>query len=200
MIFLFFLLFLGLVGAGTYRTLNIIKNKNGDAQLNPKFTRGLPFYAAALLPLFLMLSWTTVDSGSIGVVKRFGNPVRQLEPGGHFVRPFSDTVHEVATQTRVVKPNEQAASHDLQEIHVEVTFAYHVDPAFATYVLVTLNNEAETRVITPAILEAIKATTARFDAEKLITDRASVRDGIEDFVKVRLAPYHIIAETTSITD
>jgi prohibitin 2 len=106
----------------------------------------------------------------------------------------------VPTQTRIVKPNEDAASLDLQVVHTEVTLAYHVDPAYATFVLVNLNNDAEERVIKPAILEAIKATTAKYDVQDLISKRPLVRDGIEDFVKTRIAPYHIIAETTSITD
>jgi prohibitin 2 len=88
----------------------------------------------------------------------------------------------------------------LQVVHTEVTLAYHIDPNYATYVLVSLNEDAENRVIIPAILEAIKATTAQYDAQDLISRRPVVRDAIEAFVKARLEPYHVIAETTSITD
>jgi regulator of protease activity HflC (stomatin/prohibitin superfamily) len=63
-----------------------------------------------------------------------------------------------------------------------------------------LNDDAETRVIVPAILEAIKARTAQYDAQDLISQRPIVRDGIEDFVRTRLDPYHIVAENVSITD
>jgi regulator of protease activity HflC (stomatin/prohibitin superfamily) len=126
--------------------------------------------------------------------------VLQLAPGPHFVRPFADSVTPVVVQTRVVKPSENAASHDIQVVHVEVTLAYHVDPQYATSVLVNLNDDAETRIIDPAILEAIKAVTAQYDVKELIAQRQQVRDKIEDLVKARVAPYHIVAETTSITD
>lgn len=162
--------------------------------------RGDPYFLASAAFLLLALSVVEVDAGVMGVVKRFGNPVREAPPGLHFIVPFIEYVQTVATQTRIVHPNEDAASLDLQVVHTEVTLAYHVDPAYATFVLVNLNNEAEDRVIKPAILEAIKATTAKYNVQDLISQRPRVRDGIEDFVKSRVAPYHIIAENTSITD
>lgn len=157
-------------------------------------------YLVALIFLTLSLSYTEVDAGSVGVVKRFGRPVREAYPGLHFITPFVESLTTVAVQTRIVKPNEDASSLDLQIVHTEVTLAYHVDPEYATFVLVSLNNDAEQRVINPAIYEAIKATTAKYDVQELIAQRPKVRDDIEEFVKNRIAPYHIVAETTSITD
>lgn len=162
--------------------------------------RGVPYYLASVVFLLLAMSYTEVDAGSVGVVKRFGNPVRQADPGLHFILPVIETMTTIPVQTRIVKPNEDASSRDLQIVHTEVTLAYHVDPAYATFVLVNLNADAENRVINPAIFEAIKATTAQYDVQELITQRPLVRDGIENFVRTKLAQYHIIAETTSITD
>src|SRR5208282_626713 len=109
--------------------------------------RGLPFLAGAIFPLFVMLSFAQVDAGSVGVVKRFGSPVRQLVPGAHLVMPFADTVTRIAVQTRIVHPEEDAASRDLQIVHTEVKLAYQVDPQYATNILVDLKDEAETRII-----------------------------------------------------
>jgi prohibitin 2 len=162
--------------------------------------RGLLLAAAGAFFLLLTFSYTTIDAGQIGVVKRFGNPVRELSPGIHFVVPVADSVTPVVVQTRVVKPSEEASSQDLQMVNFEVTLAYHVDPRYATYVLVQLNDDAENRVIIPAVLEAIKSVTAQYDVQDLISKRPEVRDKIEAFVSARLAPYHIVSETTSITN
>jgi regulator of protease activity HflC (stomatin/prohibitin superfamily) len=75
-----------------------------------------------------------------------------------------------------------------------------VDPLYATDILVKLNDEPEPRVITPAILEAIKSVTAQYDVQELVGKRPEVRDKIEAFVTSRLTSYHIVADTTSITD
>lgn len=154
----------------------------------------------AVLFFSLYLGAYSVDAGSVGVVKRFGNPIGVLQPGLHFVRPIGDTVTEVPVQTRIVKTAEPASSKDLQIVNTEVTLGYHVDSQHAMDILVQLNNDAENRVIIPAILESIKAETAKYDVQELVTQRASVRDGIEARVKARLAPYNIIAESTSITN
>src|SRR5579859_600516 len=148
----------------------------------------------------LYLGAYQVDAGSVGVVKRFGNPVGMLKPGLHFVRPIGDTVTEVAVQRRVVKVSEAASSSDLQIVNVEVTLGYHIDPAYADYALVQLNNDAEERVIRPANLEAIKARTAQFEVQGLVKQRELVRAGIENDVRGRLATQHVILEDMSITN
>ncbi len=201
MVFLGILLSLVLLGFGTWRGLTFKRNRNEEIEgASFSIGRAVGSWATAFGLLVLSLAFTVVDAGNVGVVKRWGQPVRQIDPGAHLLLPVAEEASTVAVQTRIIKPNEDAASKDLQVVHTEVTLAYHVDPNFATQILVGLNNDAEGRVISPAILEAIKAVTARYDVQELISRRAEVRDGIEEFVKTRLAPYHIIAETTSITN
>jgi regulator of protease activity HflC (stomatin/prohibitin superfamily) len=200
MLALFVVFALGFLAVAVWLSVKIQRDQHGYTSVAYHPLRGVPFLIVGILFLLLSLSFTTVDAGNIGVVKRFGAPIRELNPGAHFVMPFTDTVTPVIVQTRVVKPSESAASHDLQVVHTEVTLAYHVDPAYATSILVSLNDDAEDRVVTPAVLEAIKSVTAQYDVQELISERPLVRDGIESFVKTRLSPYHIIAETTSITD
>ena len=198
---LFFLLFLATIGVGVWRGFTVTEDKRGYGH-NYAFSafKGIPFYVGSLAFLFLALSYTSIDAGQVGVVKRFGNPVRELDPGAHFVLPVADAVTGVVTQTRIVKPSEDAASKDLQIVTFEVTLAFHVDSKYASYVLVNLNNDEVDRIINPAVLEAIKSVTAQYDVQDLISKRPEVRDKIEEFVKARIAPYHIIAESTSITN
>jgi regulator of protease activity HflC (stomatin/prohibitin superfamily) len=196
-LFLGFLLFLlGGIGWSVYQT---IEATTGDT-VKIKFVPGLVSLVPALILFSLFLGFVTVDAGSVGVVKRFGSPIGVLQPGAHFVRPIGDTVTEVPVQTRIVKTSEPASSKDLQIVNTEVTLGYHVDSQHAMDILVQLNNDAESRVIVPAILESIKAETAGYDVQELVTQRAKVRDGIEARVKARLLPYFIIAESTSITN
>jgi prohibitin 2 len=192
---LFFLLFVaGIILAIALPIVTFINTEK------VKLSRSLPGVAMALAFLTIALSFTTIDAGSVGIVKRFGQATRQLQPGAHFILPYAETVTPVAVQTRIVKPSEEASSQDLQMVNFEVTFAYHVDPQHATEILTQLNDDAEARVITPAILEAIKSVTAQYDVQSLVSKRPEVRDKIEAFVTNRLVQYHIVAETTSITN
>lgn len=198
----FFVGFLIFVVFGCLRALKVTRDGDHYSLGSIGFVaeKGLLFFSAAAILLFCAMSYTMVDAGRVGIVKRFGKPVRELQPGIHFVIPVADSVTPVLVQTRIVKPSEDAASRDLQVVHAEVTLAYHIDPAYATDILVQLNDDAEARVIDPAILEAIKSVTAQYDVQELVSKRPEVRDKIESFVTSRLLPYHIIAETTSITD
>lgn len=190
----FIVFFVGLALAIALPVITFIKTEK------VKLSRGIPGLVLAAAFLSLSLSFTTIDAGSVGVVKKFGQPVRQLNPGAHFVIPYAETVTNVAVQTRTVTPEEIASSADLQVVKTKVTLAYHIDPVYATNILVELNDDAEVRIINPSIIEAVKATTAKYNASELITQRATVRDGIEAMIAQRLSGYHLIADQVSITD
>jgi prohibitin 2 len=157
------------------------------------------------IPFFLgFMSYSPVDAGYVGVVTRMGAVVGTIQPGPHFVTPFVSHVDQVSTKTMTVSPDEDASSLDLQQVHIRVTLAYHFDSGNIAYIYSNLidstANAVETKVVNPAILEAIKASTAKYTVQQLVEQRAKVRDDIEAMVKARIAPYHIVAETTSITD
>lgn len=168
------------------------------------YLRAIPWFAGAFVALLLFSSFTTVGTGNRDVVTRFGNVTRVLPPGAHLVLPFIESANPVSVQTLVVKPSEDASSHDLQVVHTQVTLAYHFDPNHVDYIFThyidSSDNAVENKVVNPAILEAIKAVTAQYDAQSLISDRAKVRDGIEAFVQARLARNYIVPESVSITD
>jgi regulator of protease activity HflC (stomatin/prohibitin superfamily) len=199
---IFFLFALGLLVYGLYRALTPFTfDSTHRPQYRFRLEAFVPYLIAAVALFVLFSSFTTVDTGYRGVVLRFGAVTgRILDPGPHLILPVAESVARVNVQTQIVKPDEQAASHDLQIVHTQVTLGYYIDPSYVTYIYSQLNDDAKTRVITPAILESIKATTARYDAEQLIANRAAVRDGIEDFVKQRLTPHHVIVDSVSITD
>lgn len=192
---LFLVSLLGGIGASVFQSI-----KASDNNLTIKFVPAVIGLVPAALFLSLYMGAYQVDAGSVGVVKRFGNPIGMLAPGLHFVRPIGDTVTEVAVQRRVIKVSEPASTSDLQIVNAEVTLGYHIDPAYADFALVQLNNDAEERVIRPANLEAIKAETAQYEALSLVKLREKVRAGIEDRVRARLAQQHIVLEDMSVTN
>jgi regulator of protease activity HflC (stomatin/prohibitin superfamily) len=63
-----------------------------------------------------------------------------------------------------------------------------------------LRQDYENRIIQPYIQEAVKSTTANFDAEQLITQRPEVKDKLQDLMTERLAPRGIGVVQLSITD
>lgn len=199
--YLLFVLFVGFLLLGIWRATAITLSVHDGRKVDFSLSRGAPFFVLSALIFVFWLSFTTIDAGYRGVVLRFGALTgRTLQPGPHLIIPVFETVRPISVQVNVEKLDSQAASHDLQVVHTQVTLAYYQDPCCVKDIWAELNDDALDRVVIPAIQEAIKAQTAQFDAEQLIAQRASVRNGIEQYVHDRLNPHHIDVDAVSITD
>ena len=198
---LILLVLVGFVALGLWRSVMVTANVHDGRQVKYNLLRGAPYFVIATAILLFWMSFTTVDAGYRGVVLRFGAVTgRILEPGPHLITPFVETVQPISVQVQVEKLDSQASSHDLQVVHTQVTLAYYQDPCCVNDIWAKLNNDALSRVVIPAIQEAIKAQTAQYDAEQLIAQRPTVRAGIEQYVRDRLTPHHIDVDAVSITD
>src|SRR5579864_6112308 len=201
MSFLLILALVVFVGVGLIRAVRVIRNADGDRAIKFSAVRSAPWWILAAATLLALMSFVTVDAGYRGVVLRFGATTgRVLNPGLHFILPFVETSQSISVQVQIEKLDSKASSHDLQEVHTQVTLAYWQDPCCVSDIWSELNNDAVARVVVPAIQEAVKANTAHFDAEQLISNRPVVRDGIEGYVRQRLTAHHINVDAVSITD
>lgn len=142
-----------------------------------------------------------VSAGNRGTVLQFGAVTEKtLGEGLYMVTPLVNTVELMDVQTHAYEAEAGAASQDLQDVHTKVTLNYTLDPAKVNMVYQTLRRDYVERIIKPAVQESVKAVTARFDAEKLITKRPEVKSAIEIALKDRLALHGILSETISMTD
>ncbi|MBX9868208.1 MAG: prohibitin family protein, partial [Burkholderiaceae bacterium] len=77
---------------------------------------------------------------------------------------------------------------------------YHVRPDAVVSVYRDLGNEPGERIIVPSVQEAVKAVTARFTAEELISRRSQVRDEIILALKERMSRHGLIVDEFSIVN
>lgn len=79
-------------------------------------------------------------------------------------------------QTQKTEVVADSASKDLQAVRTTIAVNYNLDPAAVRVLYQTVgDNEIITfKIIAPSIQEAVKAATAKFTAEELITERSSV--------------------------
>lgn len=146
-------------------------------------------------------SFGQVPAGYRGVVLRFGAPTGTIkEEGLYMVTPFINSVELMLVQVVAFDAVAEAASRDLQDVKTKVTLNYSLDPAQVVTIYQRLRHDYEFRIIKPAIQEAVKASTARFTAEELITRRPEVRDSIQQNLTQRLDRFGILTQAMSITD
>jgi regulator of protease activity HflC (stomatin/prohibitin superfamily) len=155
----------------------------------------------ALIAVILLLnSITVIDAGTRGVVKTFGQVTGVFEEGLHFRAPFITSVTVVDVKTQRYTADASAASKDLQIVTTQVVLNYRPDPAQVGNLIRDIGLDYENKVIDPAIQESVKAATAQFNAEELITQRPLVSESIREVLSDRLSPRGLTIEDLSITE
>ena len=154
-----------------------------------------------LLLLWALAPFGTVPAGHRGVMTTFGSPSDTvLSEGIHFRIPIAQKINLVNVSIQKGEGEGDAASRDLQTVHTRVALNYHVKPEGAVSVFRDLGNEPGTRIIIPAVQEAVKAVTARFTAEELVAKRTDVRDQIMAQLRERLARHAVVVDEFSIVN
>ena len=75
---------------------------------------------------------------------------------------------------------------------------YHISPDKANIIYQQLGDDYADRIIAPTIQESVKASVAKFNAEELITKRATANAVIADSIANTLAR-NLVVETIFIT-
>lgn len=154
-----------------------------------------------LIFLFVILNPVTiVGAGQRGVVLQFGKVVRIVDEGLSFRTPFVESVVKMDVKTQKHEAKANSASKDLQTINATVAVNYSLNPSFVGDIYKTIGKNFESTVIDPAIQESIKAATAQFTAEELVTKRATVRDNMETHIRERLGNRGIVIEAVNIVN
>ncbi|OPY92955.1 MAG: SPFH domain / Band 7 family protein [Syntrophaceae bacterium PtaU1.Bin231] len=156
--------------------------------------------AAAVL-VFVLFSkpWVTVGPGQRGVLLNFGavqNVV--LDEGLHFRVPIMQEIVLMDVKVQKAVTDTVAASADLQDVTSTVALNYHLVPDKANVVYQSIGTFFKERIIDPAILEVVKAVTAKYSAEELITKRPQVSEAMRAALSERLREYNIAVDAFSI--
>lgn len=147
---------------------------------------------AGIVAFFILIiifgSFGTVGAGERGVKTRFSNVVGEVQPGLYFKAPFVERVHTTDIQTQKVQQDTTAASSDLQDVKATIAVNFNVDPSKVVTIYQGIGEDYQDVIIDPAIQETVKAVTAKYTAEQLVTNREAVRQGIVDALTAKLEP------------
>lgn len=169
----------------------------------------IPFKTISAGLLFLLvvglafLSFQTVRAGERGVVFNTlagGVQNRVLKEGLKFKIPFVEDIIPIDIKVQKSETDAQAASKDLQIVRSRIALNYHVDPDKVNVVYQDIGTEFKSRIIDPQVQEAVKAVSAQYTAEELITKRPQVRDDIKEMLSQRLREFNIILDEFNIID
>ena len=154
----------------------------------------------ALLIAIVLHPFAIVQAGQRGVVLRFGKVNRVMEEGISWKTPLIESVRKIDVRIQKEQIEATSASKDLQTVRTVIALNYHLQADKVGEIWRILKDEYKERIIDPAIQESVKAATANYTAEELITKRPLVKDSIKAVLAERLLREYILVDEVSIVE
>jgi regulator of protease activity HflC (stomatin/prohibitin superfamily) len=146
-------------------------------------------------------AFARVPAGYRGVLLTWGKPEdRILGEGLNFIIPFIQSIELMNVQVQKAESTESAATNDLQEVSTTVAVNFRLNPNAVNQIYRELRQDYVSRVIKPNIEESLKAATAQFAAEELVTKRPQVKTAFDSILEERLQVFNIEIVAVSLTD
>ena len=175
-----------------------IINMKKTGSFNPK---KIVIWALVILILLIVVfnSFTTVQAGHTGVVTTFGKVSDNvLSEGLHFKVPF---VQEIVKVDNLVLKEEVDCSRDSKDLEIvtsAIALNYRVSTVSSANLYKNVGLDFQNVIVNPAIQECVKATTAKFTAEELISNRQAVSDQMRSVLDEKLRPFGLSIEVFNI--
>ena len=178
-------------------------------KIRPKLPKLNIFYPIIFILLFFLVTgvFVIVESGHVGVVRTLGAVQPYALPEGfHMKKPFMDKIEQIDIRLTAASAKAVSASKDLQTVQTQVTLQYSItgDLAPLIYQKIGKRSTVSLTLIEPAIQESVKAITAKYTAEELVTKRAEVKvaiqEAIDTFISITLADKEISSNALRIAN
>lgn len=133
----------------------------------------------------VMLSFYTIDAGQRGLVLRFGEVQSVESEGLHWKIPFIESVKKFNVREDKIEREASASSKDLQVVTTQMAINYEIelDSVEHIYTKYEKRSIAVAKILDPEIQDVVKAVTAQFTAEELITKREDVKTMMETNIR-----------------
>lgn len=170
-----------------------------DIKLSKKLI--IPIVIAVVALIILSASLTIVPAGNTGVVLTLGKVSdRILTEGLNFKVPFVQNVKIINNKIQVIEIEANAVSKDLQTVNSSIAVNYRVGFESSARIYKNIGSDYETIILLPAVKESVKAVTAKYTAEQLITKRNQVGDEIKEALEGKVNEYGVVIEKFNIVN
>jgi regulator of protease activity HflC (stomatin/prohibitin superfamily) len=183
--------------------MDVIDSRVEEIKANlKKGGKGVVYAVVAVIAVVLIFSSVgTVGAGERGILLQFGAVQDKVFGEGlYFKIPLIQNVVIMDTKIQKDEVKASASSKDLQIVTSRIALNYHLDPAAVNQIWQDIGKNYNSRIISPSIQEAVKAVTARFTAEELITKREEIKDQIKLNLSDRLSKSFIFVDEFNIID
>jgi regulator of protease activity HflC (stomatin/prohibitin superfamily) len=201
LIFGTFLVLVGLLGATSLGRL--ASRQTGEFMIAGGL-KALRLLAFVLIPIGALMILSSgirmISAGQVGVALLFGKVAPlALHEGINLVNPLYDVV-QMDTRVQKHQARYDAASKDLQAVHVEMVVNYRLTPDKATEVYQRIGPNYASVIIDPAAQEVLKANTALHIATDILQKRPAIKADVQKELTTWLAKYGIEVKEVSLAN
>jgi regulator of protease activity HflC (stomatin/prohibitin superfamily) len=202
----FMLAIVVVIGLLAIRWKTLVNPKTGEPNVGTLIYTLARYMILALLAAFALTfvqdAVVVVPAGHRGVVFDVVKGVKPaaLQEGMNFIVPFMQQATLVDVRVQKKEFDASAASKDLQTVRAKVAVNIHPDAAKVPILFKEVGLSYAEKIVHPAVQEVMKASTARYTAEELITKREQVKQVIQDELRKVLTRSNIILLETYLTD
>ena len=170
-----------------------------EEQISKYIRNGLIGISIAII---ILNSFVIVGAGQRGVIFNRLSGVEEdvFYEGFHFRIPFVQKVIKMEVRTQKIEVAASSASKDLQDVTTTIALNFHLSPEETSNLYQTIGRAYRERIIDPAIQEGVKAVTAKYTAEELITRRPEVRNDMKEFLRDKLEKSYIVVDDFNIVN
>lgn len=155
----------------------------------------------AVIALLGTQSFAIISAGHSGIVLQLGAvQPKVLQEGLHFKIPFIQTVIPIEVRVQKSETSQTSASRDLQTVSTTIAVNHHLDANSVNKLYQQVGLDYNSRIVDPAIAEALKAVTAQYTAEELISKRSEVSGKVKDLLTQKLSAYYIVLDEINIRE
>ena len=141
--------------------------------------------------IVLTSAFRVIPAGHVGVATLFGRvQPRALPEGLNLTNPLLD-VETMSTQVQRRSAKYDAASKDLQAVHVEMVLNYRLIPDRAPEVYQRIGTDFASVIIDPAAQEVLKSNTALHNAAEILQQRPVIKADVQRDITAWLVKYGI---------
>lgn len=177
-------------------------DQTNEKTMEIKIRKIISYTVIGLVALMIIFgSFGTVGAGERGVLLQFGAVKDKIFGEGLYLKvPFVQSVVKMDVKIQKDEVAASASSKDLQVVTSRIALNYHLAPESVNKIWQEIGKDYNVRIIAPTIQEAVKAVTAKFTAEELITKREEVKEQIKMNLAERLLTHAIIVDEFNIID
>jgi regulator of protease activity HflC (stomatin/prohibitin superfamily) len=149
----------------------------------------------------LFNSFSIIPAGHRGVLMTMGAVQdRVLQEGFNFKAPFFQNVEKMEVRVQKMEAETTASTKDLQNVVTHIVVNFELNPNAVNKVYQEVGFDYEQRIIAPAVAESLKAVTAKYKSDELISKREEVSQMTKEALAKKMEKYNILLTDINIKD